>query len=99
MITFYLSRNPLQLYGGNYRLTTYIPHKSPDHEPLCWYYGYKLFNNKHMFNIDLNKEYVEQLVSQINFEILPGTCVNLTTSEVLKIEDAECVLTLKSLNK
>lgn len=84
MITFYLSRNPMSLYDGSYKVTSYVP-KRHDHGAPCWWY---YPNTAKDFTLCLRSEDIDAILKKLGKEVEPGTCVNLTTGDVVRLEDA-----------
>lgn len=98
MNTFYLNRNPVRTNNCEYTLTNYIPCKSPKDGELCWRYERKIVNKGDCnYLLHLNKDNFFLLQSMFRFnnlgnDIKSGTSINLTTGEILNIEDAKCIL-------
>jgi hypothetical protein len=84
MITFYIVRNPMALYGGTYALASYVPKKNSHGTPCWWFYS----NDPSDFTAHLHSEDLEKVVKKLGKEVEPGTCVNLTTGEITRLEDA-----------
>lgn len=86
-ITFYLSRNT-EVYGGSYNLSTYHP-KQNSHGTPCWCFWGGL-NDVAMTSI--SRDTAIRLLAKAGLDELKfGTCLNLSTGEILTISQAECM--------
>ncbi len=101
-ITLFISRNPDHNCGG-YIMTNYMPYRNPHYDEFkvksgevlgqldvgTWYYhGTKT-------NVGFSKQLDKKDLKELGIELAEGHCINLTTGEVISLENAPSVFDIK----
>jgi hypothetical protein len=82
----YLVREP-ELYNGSCYITNYVPYKSSHGILKWWFWGH--LRVPASICLDVRKDDFLTLQEALGFKVDFGMCVDLTTHEILTLDNAE----------
>lgn len=80
---FWLVRDP-EVYSGTYRLSTYLPKRSPSGAP-AWYFFRS--DDEIDFAMDVSTDDARRIEARLGNEVGFGEAVNLATGEVVRLSE------------